>query len=233
MIQKLISALLFLAAALSIPLSFERLVHFLVSELGIGWVNSTIILRIIVILLFTISLKNTFALISATRSIRSFYVMLIAIIPGFGISFISPIYTTDYGMLDDHLKLTYAKEIEQNLTKQIFPAGKLHVVAFFTLSCNHCEHASQKLGLNQKGGQKIPVIALFPASEGKPDKFLKSKNGEHFTPYSLTDDQLFVKAAGAEFPSIFLINSDGTTLRHWKGDNLNYTALDYLKSLEQ
>ena len=155
-----------------------------------------------------------------------------AILPGVGISFISPIYDSDYGLFDDNMELPYLNNVISESTNSEFqsPDSKFLLV-FFTPGCPHCKAASTKLGTNLEAGQQIPVHAVFPEYSADTETFLQENNGLKFSSHHLADST-FVWNSGPSFPSIFLMNSDGSTEKHWSGDMINFSALDYLASIE-
>ena len=233
MLKHLFAAIIILIGSILIPVFFENAIVFLVSKLGLGWVFSSVLLRVLVIVLFSVSLYQFFQLSQRLARLRFWLVLLIGLLPGFGISFISPIYVTDYGMFGDDLILTDINELETSTGQKILSDGKYTLVAFFTTTCPHCQAASKRIGVNFDGGQLIPVTAIFPGSEGDTQKFLETNHGENFNALIIDNDDLFLKTSNGVFPSIFLIDKSGKTLNHWIGEELNYTGLDYLKSLEQ
>jgi hypothetical protein len=232
MIIRILSALVLLAVACVVPLYFEQVLFFMVGKLHIGWILSTILIRLLVILLVFFALKQFFRLSERLSKIKSWLVLLIAILPGFGISFIAPIYSFDYGNFNSDFVLTNTAALEDSLKADLIPQSDYAIIAFFTTSCPHCMAASNKLGINIEGGQNVPVTTIFPGTEGDSKAFLEKNRGQKFNAFQMDNDHYFVQLSGGAFPSIFLINHEGTTLKHWIGDELNYTALDYLKSLQ-
>lgn len=233
MILRILFSVIFLAAAFITPLYFDSLLSGIVETTGLGWVFSTILIRLLVIIFLAISLRLIFSMFAKTKTLKVWLIFLIALLPGFGISFISPIYITDYGMLTDDMKLENIEVLEIEIGGKLILEDSYNLVAFFTTSCPHCKAASEKLGANIKGGQKIQVTAIFPGEEGDTHAFLEEHKGLDFTSYLIDHDDLFLDLSGGTFPSMFLLDKDGKTVYHWTGDQLNYTGLDYLKSLEQ
>lgn len=231
--KNLFLAVLFLSISVLIPLVFENALVFLVTNLKLGWVFSSVILRLLVIVLFSISLFQFFKLNEKLSRLKFWLVLLIGLLPGFGVSFIAPIYVTDYGMLGDDLELKDLNELELAAGSPVLSAENYTLVAFFTTTCPHCQAASARIGYNIKGGQTVPVTAIFPGSEGDTHQFLEENNGKEFNALLINNDDLFLRISNGTFPSIFLVDKSGKTLNHWVGDELNYTGLDYLKSLEQ
>lgn len=233
MILRLFLATVFLTISVIIPFYFDTLLSKMVEKTGFEWVTSTILIRLMVIILVTVALKLIFSIFEKLKRVKLWLVFLIALVPGFGISFISPIYITDYGMLTDDFKLENIEALEQEIGSKLILEDNYNLVAFFTTSCPHCKAASEKIGTNILSGQKIPVAAIFPGEEGDSKTFLEKHKGQNFTAYTVNNDALFLNLSGGTFPSMFLLDKNGKTVYHWTGDRLNYTGLDYLKSLEQ
>lgn len=233
MILRILLVLVCFGLAFIIPFHFEKILIFSVSSIGLGWVLSTILIRVLVILLVSIALFKIKALAGKKlQRIKSWMVVLIALVLGFGISFISPIYNVDYGSLSDDKKLENLDLLEAEIDYVTGTNSKYCLVAFFTTGCPHCKAASERLGVNIDAGQKTEVVAIFPGTQEDTDKFLKKHKGQKFNSRIINNDALFVGISGGAFPSMFLLDENGNTLNHWTGDELNYTALDYLKSLE-
>ena len=229
-IKFLLFSLLALGIAVIIPLFFRESLFFMVGSMHLGWLVSTVLLRLAVILFVAFFLHYLFKLLMSKRRIRFIWTFLIALLPGFGLSFIYPIYNIDYGMLSDDFKMTGKSYLDEKMTKQPLPEGYA-LYAFFTTTCPHCKEASERLGTNIRGGQEVAVNILFPSTPEDAQKFLAEHNGEAFN-YGLIDsDSAFITISGGSFPSIFLVDNAGNTTHHWTGDELNYTTFDYLKSL--
>lgn len=234
MVLRIIIGLLALGIAFVIPFYFDEILYFTVRNIGLGWVLTTILIRLLVIIFVAISMKQFFKLSARLARVKGWVVFLIALVPGFGVSFISPIYNTDYGMMTDDLKLPDPGGLGEVLQANVIPDEGYSVCAFFTTNCPFCMMASRKLGANIDGGQTIPVYAIFPGTEEATNQFISDNDGADFNTLRLLteNDSLFLAYAGNSFPSIFLIDSKGETKYHWTGDEMNYTALDYLQSLE-
>jgi glucan phosphoethanolaminetransferase (alkaline phosphatase superfamily) len=106
--MKIALSILFLVLAFIIPLFYDGILDFFVVNLKSGWVFGSIYIRLIVIILFTVFLYLLFSLFERTRKIKFIFVFLISLLPGFGISFIKPIYDIDYGMFDDSMEIETA-----------------------------------------------------------------------------------------------------------------------------
>ncbi|MCB9222809.1 MAG: hypothetical protein H6582_01425 [Crocinitomicaceae bacterium] len=230
--MKIALSLLFLALSIIIPLYYYPVLEFFVISLKSGWVFGSIYIRLIVIILFTIFLYLLFSKFERTKKIKFIYVLLISLAPGFGISFISPIYDVDYGMIDDSFKIEQIEELSSATGGEYQFKGNRAILAFFTTTCPHCKAVSHKLGVNKDAGQALEVNAFFPGTREDTDVFLDKYNGSTFNSYLIGTDEEFTKMAGYTFPSVFVIDRDGSILKHWTGDMINYTALDYLAELE-
>ncbi len=233
MISKIFLALILLTAAVLTPLNFNLLLETIVLYLGLGWVFSTILIRLIVIILVAISLRLLARVFQKTSKIKTWVLVAIAFPVGFGISFISPIYAVDYGQFNDGMKLENLDALQQELNSTLLNENGHTLIAFFTSTCPHCMAASRRLGQNIEAGQKVPVTAIFPGTEEDTQTFIENNNGSAFTVHRIQNDSLFIALSGGTFPSVFLLDQSGKTTHHWVGDELNYTAFDYLKSLEQ
>ncbi|MBK9191712.1 MAG: hypothetical protein IPM77_09465 [Crocinitomicaceae bacterium] len=62
MVNRILTGLLLLAVSILIPLYFEKGIEFLVANIGMGWVFSSVCLRILVILLFSVAVFQFFKL---------------------------------------------------------------------------------------------------------------------------------------------------------------------------
>lgn len=233
-IDKLLIALLCLGIAIAIPFFYTDLVRNTVLYLPIGWVVSSILIRLIVIVFFILFLKNTFQAFEQTRKIKNWVTVIIALVPGFFLSFaISPIYDIDYGMFDDGLKLPSRQEVV-TATENHYQASEGHeIMAFLDVGCGHCRLACQKLSINKEAGQTIPINLFFAGEKADIDHFIDENNGNNLDYHILQTEDSFVHLAGFEFPSIYLIKPNGETAYHWVGEKMNYSALDYLLDLEQ
>ena len=229
--MRIFLAIASLAIAISIPFFYEEILNFFVVKLHSGWVFGSIYIRLLVIIFVAIAVHLIFSLLKKTKRIRFLWVFLLAIIPGFGISFIYPIYNTDYGLFHDEMKLSNINELEKATDGQYEFNGKQQILLFVTTSCPHCKSVSKKLGTNLKAGQDLPVHAFFPIDNDESKKFLIQNNAEEFHSYSISENDSFVKFAGHTFPSLYLIDNKGNTKLHFTGDVINYTALDHFLTL--
>lgn len=224
--------LLSLVICFLIPTFFNELLEFLVAKLGSGWVFSTIYLRVMVIFFFATTLNILFSFWKRTQKIKFWRVCLLALLPGFGISFIAPIYQGDYG--DQSLKDAKTLDISglSSATEGQFELKNEHqIVAFFTSDCPHCKAVAYKLAINIEAGQTIPVYAMFPNNKEGSDAFIHQIAGQEFIAFNLPDS-VFLKNAGTVFPSTFLVDKNGKTEKAWSGDVVNYNALDEILDLQ-
>jgi thiol-disulfide isomerase/thioredoxin len=185
-----------------------------------------------VIFFFAISLNILFNFWKRTQKIKFWRVCLLALLPGFGISFIAPIYQGDYG--DQSLKESRTLDIIglSTATNGQFELKNEHqVVAFFTSDCPHCKAVAHKLAINIAAGQEIPVYAMFPDNKEGSDAFITQISGQEFNDFNLPDS-VFLKNAGNVFPATFLIDKKGNTVKAWSGDVVNYNALDEFLDLQ-
>lgn len=234
MIKSLLLSLLFAALTVITPFYFDTLLDYTVQHTPLGWVMTTILIRLIVIVFFIVALKNLFAAFQKTKKLKTWIIVLIGLIPGFFISFaIAPIYNTDYGLFNDGVKLENVEGIEAATNGTFVNESRPTLIAFVTTTCPFCKLACRKLGKNLKKGQNIKVDFIFPGNREDADRFLEENNGTEFNGHLMPDDPTFMGYAGYNFPSIFVVNVNGETDYHWIGDQMNYSALDYLLSLEQ
>ncbi len=94
-----------------------------------------------------------------------------------------------------------------------------HVVAFLSLSCQHCRIAAKKIRLIH---EKNPGISFYFVLNGEKEKmkwfYLDTKTEN--IPYTMLRARPFVYLAGINLPTIFLVNN--ATVEHW----VNYMELD-------
>ena len=224
-------AVLFLGLAFLIPIYYYELVKFSILELQAGWVFSTFYLRFLCIVFFVITLRLTFSYFNRTRKMKFIYVFLIGLLPGFGISFISPIYKGDYGDKSDSMALETVDVLVTYSNGKYYPGEKRHLVCFFSTDCGHCKNTAAKIGMNQLAGMEIEVHAFFSDMPEDVTYFINHNNGENFHSYVMTNPDLFFSISGFQLPSVFLIDRDWSTIAHWASD-LNYNALDYIYNIE-
>lgn len=215
-----------------IPFFFEDALIILTTGFGLGWVFGTILLRLASMVFFGLALHSIFKIIKRTSNIRLWLSLAIAAIPGFFISFaVYPIYDIDYGMLNDNLEIPPVSELNRLTQGEYEHEGAHQVIAFLDVGCNHCEVACRKLAAAQLKNPELDIHIFFSEEKKYVDHFLERNNGLELTHHYLASQHQFINFAGFEFPSIFVVGPDETTLYHWVGSHMNYTALDYLNNL--
>lgn len=220
--------------AVIIPFYFEEVLYFTVENLGLGWTMTTILIRLVVILLFAGALKSLFKIFEKTRPMKNWLIFVIALVPGFFISFaISPIYDIDYGSWGDDLELPPVDRLAVATNNTYAHNGETQLVAFLDVGCDHCRIAAQKLDILHVQNPDLPIHLFFADEEEDVNYFLEKNEVEHLTFHYMLSQMSFITFAGYEFPSIFVIDGEGKTLYHWIGETMNYTAMDYLSDLEQ
>lgn len=232
-IGRILLVIFFLAIAFFFSYYFERSVFYFGGTLKLGWTFSSIFIRVLVIVFFTVSLQLIFSFWQKTRSIRFIYVTLLSLAPGFLLSFsLSPIYNTDYGIFNDGKKLGSTETLKLVSIGNYEPKNEHSLVAFFTTDCPHCQYACKKLSAAKNAGMKIKVDLFFSGNKKDTEYFLETNNGTSFSHHYIHADSDFTGFAGYIFPSIYLLDPAGKTIYHWTGDEMNYSALDYLIELE-
>lgn len=230
--MRIIIMLLALGICILIPFFFDQILTTFVVKLGIGWVFSTLYIRLLVIVFFAIFLNSLFASFEKTRKLNKVWItFLIALAPGFGISMISPIYVGDYGRpaQNESLKQLDIDQLSIESNGQ-FTTGKKQIVSFFTTGCPHCMSTSRKLGKNKAAGMELPVTAFFPGTKEDAQIFINRNHGELFD-FHAVSDTTFIDNAGNSFPVTFLIDEKGQTLKSWGGDVLSFQVLDDLMEM--
>lgn len=230
MMRALVASLVLLIAIV-IPIYYYDLIFMCVGNLSMGWVFSSIFLRILVIALTAIFVKQIFFLFKKSRDWRSIWAFLIALPVGFGISFITPIYNSDYGDLSDNESLNF-ETLDAIAPNVVIKSEEHKIIGFFSTDCGHCKVTAFFLGVNKEAGQKIPVYAFFNDNTENVSEFIQENNGHHFITHVIPDMNSFLQLSGAIFPSVFLLNESNNTLKHWSGDVLNFSALDELLAIE-
>ena len=234
MIKSIALFIAFVCLGIITPLFFNDLLFTIIKNTGIGWVITTILIRLFVIISFICAFKFLFSAFEATRRIKNWIIWIIGITIGFLIAFaIAPIYQTDYGLNNDGIKLDNIANLKMATGATFSNDSETTVIAFFTTTCPFCMSACQKLGMNLNAGQTLKVDLFFPGNREDTNQFLENNNGTQFNSHLIADEDIFIEYAGFVFPSIFVINAQGETIYHWVGDEMNYSALDYLLSLEQ
>lgn len=221
-------SILCFGAAVSIPLLFDELLPLMVIYLNTGWVWGSLVLRLLVILLVILGTYLLLRRSARFSRVRLTSVALWAAVPGFCISFIRPIYDVDYGTWTDSEQLedwSCLGAASEGLTQ-----GDTSVlVAFLTTSCSHCRAVVQKMRDNLRAGQTIPVHAFFSEPAPRVEAFLTQNHATAIEQHHLPSKEHFLHCATFTFPSVFLLDSTGATVAHWKGDRISYSVLDYLR----
>lgn len=232
-ITRIILFFVYIIVATLLSMYLNDVLFYMVASFHTGWLFSSIFIRLLVILLFALGLREIFSISTKLGRLKFVYIFLIALLPGFLLSFaLSPIYQYDYGNFGalqpfgDPAVLNEGTENKSFLLDQEY-----NLIAFFTTDCPHCKLACQRISATTNGDEKLSVNLFFPGNEVDTKRFLTENNGLKFD-YHLTADNVFMNFAGFAFPSIFLVDKTGKTILHWTGDELNYNALDYLSSLE-
>lgn len=229
---RVIFILIFLAVAGLIPFNYYDLVKYSVINFGTGWVFATLFIRFVVVVCFVLALNLIFSFFKRTEKLKFVWVFLIGMLPGFGISFITPIYNTDYGHMSDDLELEDIENLRAYNSGAYQIENERHIVAFFSTGCGHCQNVAAKIGINQMAGQEIEVHAFFIEEPNEIIEFLGQNYGQEFFGYQIKNQEEYMKYSGFELPSVYVIDRDGSTMKHWAGDLINYTALDYLAEME-
>jgi len=219
-----------LGISLFIPIYFEDVLSLLVVYTGLGWVINTIILRTITAFFFGIFIYCFLNLLFVNKNFKFGLVVVLGMLPGYGVSLINPIHNTDYGLVNSEIALQNIEELEE-ATGAIFPEKQHFILAFMTSSCHHCQEACRRLGTNKQAGQEIPVHMIFPGSMEDAQEFLKENNGEGIFYHLLDDDDLFRRSCEKIYPSIYLMNGKNETDYHWSGAEMNFSALDYISEI--
>lgn len=226
----LIKGIAFILLSLYLAFTFnESLINFVSKISIVGWVNGSVVLRIVISLGFARGIQLIYK--SVTPNKKTFLVFSIATLVGFTIAFIAqPIYTTDYGNLGS-TDLTIDIEILKEETNNEFDLNsKNALVVFFSTNCGTCIEMSSKIGVLQSTNNLPQVIALFPGSEEDAHTFMEENNGTNFNYFMIDNDDYFQKAADYAFPAIFLVDDKGNTIQHWEGSLMNYTAFDLISN---
>jgi len=224
----LLTGLIFIGISFYLSFQFIEINKNFIGRFGVGWTFSTILLR----LLICFSFGRGFQLLLKVLlpKFKGVFAFSIGFILGFGVSFISPIYASDYGDLSDQEYSFNTSDFNAVTSDKYSHEKDPFLVCFFTTSCPHCKDACKLLGFMHSVGRMTKVVLIFPGEKENRVKFLEENNGNAFDAYSV-EDQFFLSNSGGKFPSIYLVNPDGSINKHWYGGGLNYTALDYLAKI--
>lgn len=222
-----IVGLIYVFISFYLSINFIEAVKQLIYKTDLGWVISTVLVRIFICITFARGFQLTFHFFKP--QFNAILLFVIGLLIGFGISFITPIYEFDYGDFKREGNLI-EHDILSDITDGAYQIKKKpYIMAFFTPNCPHCKSASSMLGFANSIDNSPEIIALMPGSDIEIDSFLIKNNGLQFEIFKIKDSDFFFKNSGASFPSIFLIDSDGKTIGHWFGEEFNFTALDYIE----
>lgn len=228
--SSLITGFIFIFIGTYISLKFEENLEKIIYLINSGWVFSSITLRVLICLSFARGVQLIVKNFKPNWNV--ILIFSIGFIMGFGVSFISPIYETDYGDLSKSDMNVDVKNLS-NLTKNEFQFPyQASIITFFTSDCPHCKAASKKLGFVQSIGNTPPIFSFFPGNKEDTERFLNENNGKNFLYYLVENTEEFVNITQGTFPTIFLLDADGNTIKCWVGDQVNYTALDFISKIK-
>lgn len=226
--------LIFFAIATLISLQFIAVIEFLVLQLSFGWVFGTIFIRLFVMIFFILGVLHFLLLLPKEKRLKDYWAILIGIGPGFLLSFaLFPIYNTDYGMLNDDLQISNFEQLEADSYDSYQHVDEKKVLAFLDIGCGHCREACYKFTLIKEQNPDLPFYLFFYNDTVYVEDFVATYGDNQFSPYYLKSNESFINFAGFEFPSIYYVDESSTSIYHWVGDELNYTAMDYLTGLKQ
>jgi len=221
----ILKGILFIGLSFFLAFNFTNSLNNFVSRLPLGWVVSSIILRLFICIAFARGLMLILKVIKPT--INSVLVLSVGLIIGFGVSFITPIYNTDYSEINaNDLKLDF-QQLQLKANNSIQLNNKPAVVAFFSTSCPHCSTTSKLLGVMANANKGPQVVALFPGNKEDTERFIKQNNAKNFKSILIADKVYYTETTQGSVPSIFLVDGQGNTVKHWSGE-LSYPSLDYI-----
>lgn len=217
----IISFLLIILASLGVYFYYD-LFYVLVKQSLFSWLGTDWFLRLSIIFLFAFSFFNLLSLV--LKKLNKIVLFVIALIIGFGISFINPVYVDDYGITQK----TEFKLQDDFIAEHITNDGYV-VAAFFTTTCPFCQAACYNFSINDKKGKQPKTIIFFPGTKEDSENFLKDADA-NFDYTLISDKKVFIDNSGHSFPSVYLLK-DKKVINHWVGAEINYSVLDYLASL--
>ncbi len=221
----IIKAILFFGLSIFLSFNFTNSLNNLVARLPLGWVTSSIILRLFICIAFARGL--VLFLKQIQPSFKAIYGYLIGIVLGFGVSFITPIYNTDYVEFNTTPLTLDFETLQLQVNHSIQLNKKPAVVVFFSTSCPHCYATSKLLGTMANANKGPQIIALFPGTKEDTERFLKNNKGQNFKSIIIQNKSYFNDVTQGSVPSVFLVDKDGNTVKHWSGE-LSYPSLDYI-----
>ncbi len=96
------------------------------------------------------------------------------------------------------------------------------LIAFLSVSCQHCEHLAQKIAILQKEMELPPVYYVFIGKEEKvPDFFKKTKRSQS---YKMFNDDKFFELVGSSIPVLYYLK-DGEVIYKWNKITLNESEI--------
>ena len=225
-----IKGIVFLIISLYLAFTFnEALINFVSKVTLVGWVTGSIILRIVISLAFARGIQLIYKGVTANE--KPMLVFSIATLVGFTIVFIAqPIYTIDYGNFGTTDLSINLEELEEEVNTEFDLKSKEALIVFFSTNCGTCMEVSNKLGTLQAMGNTPQIIALFPGDEADAIHFMNTNKGTGFSYFMIENNTYFTEAADYAFPSLFLIDKSGSTIQHWEGSLMNYTAFDLINT---
>lgn len=223
--SSIIIAILLIGVAFYASYDFYSILYKLVYMFPLGWVASSILLRIIIAVALSRAFYLLAQLIGQKKSfLVNVFISLGGFILGVGISFITPIYTTDYAKRYSEATLDL-NTLNKHIDTPIPLNNQAAVIIFFSEDCSHCQFTSEQLGMMASMGNTPPIHAIFKDSYERINQFLTEHNGLYFYPHQLNNIEMFVKLSDARLPSLFLVDKNGNTTMHWYGE-LSYFAMD-------
>lgn len=221
----IIKGILFIGLSIFLAFNFTNSLNNLIARLPLGWVTSSIILRLFICVAFA---RGFVLLLKEIKpSFKAIYGYLIGFVLGFGVSFITPIYNTDYAELNATPQTLDFETLQLQTNHSIQLNENPAVVVFFSTSCPHCYASSKLLGTMANANKGPQIIALFPGTKEDTETFLKKNKGQSFKSIIIQDKSYFSEVTQGSVPSIFLVDKDGHTVKHWSGE-LSYSSLDYI-----
>ena len=226
----IIKGAVFLIISLYLAFTFnDSLTNFVSKVPLVGWVNGSLILRVVISLAFARGIQLIYK--SITKNKKPFLVFSIGTLIGFTIVFIAqPIYSIDYGNFGTTDRSINFDELKKEVDKEVDLKSKEALIILFSTNCGTCVEMSNKLGKLQAMGNTPQIIALFPGEEVDAIDFMNKNKGTGFNYYMIDNDIFFQETADYSFPSIFLVDGKGKTIKHWDGSLMNYSAFDLINS---
>lgn len=120
------------------------------------------------------------------------------------------------------------KDAKINVPPRELSKGK-HIIAFLSLSCQHCRIAAKKLRLIHEKNNEISIYFVLNGEKEKLQKFFDDTKTQNM-PFCQLNGKNFIYLAGVNLPTIFLINNsnvehvvsylelDQTEIEKWLGE---------------